>query len=204
MIITHSADSIKQARPTKCACKKSRFQRHSSYWRKIAREWTFRFICRLCKTFVTIIPSSFVPYKHHPVSTIESALDSMVRQGRSGAVIEREVGVHRITIHHWVKEFAGHCSVLATEGARRLGMAPLSGSFKRVYRTFKQHYMGGQFFCRFQADLCRDFPPLGIFRPLIMQAVFPSSSCPDFAPAGAPSKFAISIRDEAVIQYSHR
>ena len=168
MVIPHSAEDIKEARPTECRCKKSCFQRHSAYWREIAREWTFRFICRPCKTFVTIIPSTCVPYKHHPVSTIEPALDGMVIQGKSGAVIEREVGVHRITIHHWVKEFAGQCSVLATEGARRLGIAPLSGSFRAIYSTFRKRHPPGQFLCRFQAELCKDFPPLGIFRPLIV------------------------------------
>ena len=166
MVIPYPTAGIKQARPTKCKCKNSRFQRHSSYQREIADEWTFRFICRPCKTFVTIIPSTCVPYKHHPVSTIEPALDSMVGHGKSGAVVEREVWVHRSCIYRWAREFQGHLGVLATEGARRLGMGPLSGSLKRIYQTLKRHYMPGQFLCRFQTDLCRAFPPLGIFRPL--------------------------------------
>ena len=168
MVIAHSADSIKQARPTKCKCKKSRFHRHSSYERKIAGEQALCFICRRCKTFVTIIPSTCVPYKHYPASTIEPALDSMIGHGKSGAVVEHEVWVHRSCICRWGREFRGHLRVLATEGARRLGIGPLSGSLKRIYQALKQHYMPGQFLCRFQADLCRGFPPLGIFRPLTL------------------------------------
>ena len=80
-----------------------------------------------------------MPHKHHPVSTIEPALDGRLTQSKSGPELERELWVCRSTIYGWVKEFSGHLSVLATEGARRLGIKPLSGSIKQIYQGLKRH-----------------------------------------------------------------
>jgi len=168
LIITCSGNEIEQARPTKCKCKKSRFHRHGSYMRVIAGEQAFCFICRSCKTFVTIIPSSCVPYKHHPVSTIEPVLDGRLLEDKSGPQLEREHWLYRSTVYRWVNEFSSHLGVLATEGSARLGITPLAGSLRQIYQGLKQHYSSFSGFLNpLQVDLCRNFPPLGIFRPLI-------------------------------------
>jgi len=136
--------------------------------RVVAGEQAFCFICRPCKSFVTVIPSTCGPYKHHPISTIEPVLDGRLNQGKSGLELEREHWVYRSTIYHWVKEFSGHLRVLATEGTVRLGIPSLTGSVRQIYQGLKQNYSSPKgFLTILQADLCRNFPPLGIFRPLI-------------------------------------
>lgn len=168
MILTCSREDIADKRPTKCNCKKSRFQRHCSYMRVVAGEPAFCFICRSCKTFITIIPSTCAPYKHHRISTIEPVLDGRLTQNKSGSELEREHWVYRSTVYHWVKEFSAHLRVLATEGAERLGIPSLTGSVRQIYQELKQHYSSSMGFLNvLQVDLCRNFPPLGIFRPLI-------------------------------------
>jgi len=169
MIISCAREKIEQTRPSICPCKKSRFHRHSSYLRVITGEKAFCFICRSCKTFVTLIPSTCAPYKHHPISTIEPVLEGRLVEDKSGPALEREHWVYRSTIYRWVKEFSGHLSVLATEGAKRLAISPMAGSLRQIYQRFKQHYSSSVGFLNpFQVDLCSAFPPLGIFRPLII------------------------------------
>ena len=168
MVLTCSRDEIAEKRPTKCKCKKSRFQRHCSYLRVVAGEQAFCFICRSCKSFVTIIPSTCAPYKHHPISTIEAVLEGRLIQGESGLELERKHWVYRSTVYQWVKGFSAHLRVLATEGAKRLGIPSLTGSVRQIYQGLKEHYSSSLgFLTILQVDLCRNFPPLGIFRPLI-------------------------------------
>lgn len=170
MIIPCQVNEIEQVRPSTCKCKKSRLHRHGSYQRVVSGEIAICFFCRCCKTHVTIIPATCVPYKHHPASTIEHAIEGRLAQDTSGPALTQQLWVCASTIGRWVKEFSGHLSVLATEGARRLEIRPLSGAPQQIYQKLKQHYGGDHFLCRFQVDLCRDFPPLGIFRPLILNS----------------------------------
>ena len=168
MVISYLADFPEQARPHACVCKNGRFHSNGLYWRVIARQWVHQFICAACGKHVSMVPSTCVPYKHHPVSTIQSALDNMLEHGGSANdLVCAKLGVHASCIYRWVKEFSCHIGVLATEGARRLRIEPLSGSFKQVYQKLKQHYPLGQWLEEIQPALCIYLPPLGIFRPLI-------------------------------------
>lgn len=168
MVIPCPRNEIEQVRPSTCKCKKSRLHRHGSYQRVVSGEIAICFFCRRCKTHVTVIPSTCVPHKHHVLSTIELALEAKLAPCL--AEPKAEIWVYPSTVGRWVKEFSGHLSVLATEGARRLGIKPLSGAPQQIYQRLKQHYGGGQFLRDFQINLCRAFPPLGIFRPLIFNS----------------------------------
>ena len=168
MLISYPVDRPEQARPHECACRNRRFHSNGRYFRIIAGEWIYHFLCTACGKHVSMVPSTCIPYKHHPISTIEPALEGRLTQGKSGLELEREHWVYRSTIYRWSKEFSGHLSVLATEGARRLGIKPLGGSIRQIYQRLKQHYSPSiSLLDPLQVDLCRTFPLLGIFRPLI-------------------------------------
>ena len=138
MIITCPPSEIAQAHPSHCKCQKSRLHRHGSYERVVSGEIAVCFFCRRCKTHVTIIPSTCVPHKHHPLSTIEPALDAKLAPCESQP--EAETWVYPSTVARWIKEFSSHLSVLATEGARRLGIKPLCGSLQTVRRSTTSVY----------------------------------------------------------------
>ena len=168
MLISYPADCPEQAHPHKCMCKNRRFHRNGRYWRIVAREWIYHFICIACGKHVSMVPSTCVPYKHHPASTIQFALDSVLNHGRSGHDLECEgLGVHGSCVYRWVKEFFCHIGVLATEGAKRLRVNPFSGSPKKIYQELKRHYPSDKWLIKLQPALCIHLPPLGIFRPLI-------------------------------------
>ena len=158
------------SRPLLCRCKKFHFHRHGSYFRRIANVVVYRFICTSCRLTISMLPSSCVPFKHYPVRDINPVLDGMFLDGRSGRYYERiqPQGIHASTAHRWRREFEQHCTTLATEGARRLGIAPLTGIAAGVFQKLKEHFIShqGAFFSPLQVCLCSRFPPLGIFRVL--------------------------------------
>ncbi len=161
-----------QSRPSLCLCGKPRFHRHGCYWRKVAMVWVHRFLCIVCRTTVSMVPSRCVPYKHHPVRIINPVLDGMFEQGLSGRYFERvnPHGIHGSTAHRWRRQFEYHAGILGTEGALRLGMAPLTGAAKNIYQALKQPFASicEPFFRPLQVRLCATSPPLGIFRPLLL------------------------------------
>ena len=167
MLISYPADRPEQAHPHECVCKNRRFQSNGRYFRLIAGEWIYHFLCTACGKHISMVPSTCVPYKHHPASDIQFSLDSVLEHGRSGHDLEREgLGVHGSCVYRWVKEFSCHFGVLATEGARRLRANPFSGSLKQVYQRLYQLYPSGDWLRKLPPALCTYLPPLGIFRPL--------------------------------------
>jgi hypothetical protein len=158
------------SRPSRCRCGQRRFHRHGSYLRVVARAVVERFICPLCGLTVSMVPSSCVPFKHHPVRVINPVLEGMLLQGRSGRHYEREdpAGIAGSTACRWRREFAVHAPTLATEGAGRVGVGPVAGRARDVYGRLKERFAGhGEgFFMPLQVALCGRFPPLGVFRTL--------------------------------------
>jgi hypothetical protein len=169
MLISYPADRPEQASPRECVCRNRKFHRNGRYYRIIASEWVYHFICTACGIHISMVPSTCVPYKHHPASVIQFALDNVLEHGRSGYDLEREgLGVHGSCVYRWVKEFSCHIAVLATEGARRLRLKPFSGSVTQTYQKLRQFHPVGQWLRKIQPSLCTHLPPLGIFRPLIL------------------------------------
>ena len=63
-----------------------------------------------------------------------------------------------------------HASVLATEGAERLGIKAFSGPPKRIYKQLREQFPKqpeSNFFSDLQVKLCAKLPALGLFRVLI-------------------------------------
>ena len=168
MVLSCNPDSENSNRPPFCRCGNLRFHGHGNYWRIVAQVLVQRFICLACKVTVSMIPSSCVPYKHHPVSVINPTLDGMILQGQSGRYYECKLalGIDGSTAYRWRQEFYQNSSILATEGSQRLGLQPLSGTGQSTYQKFKAHFshFKDQFFTPFQVLLCSNSPPIGIFR----------------------------------------
>lgn len=167
MVISYDAVRGNPVRPPFCRCGKCHFHVHSYYRRIIARVLIQRFICLFCKHTVSMIPNHCVPYKHHPVSVINPAVDRLLlNKGSYKAQSERFGGIHRTTPYRWRREFSQFCTILATEGAKRLGIASISGTAKSIYKSIKSHFLnlGATFFTAFQVILCSQAPPLGVFR----------------------------------------
>ena len=167
MVLSYDAVTENLVRPPFCRCGNHHFHVHSYYWRVIAQVLIQRFICLACKHTVSMIPNHCVPYKHHPVSVINPSLDSMILNDRS-CKPQSEIAkdIHRSTPYRWCQEFSQFCSILATEGAKRLGMASISGTGSTIYQTIKAHFsnLGCNFFTTFQVILCSQPPPIGVFR----------------------------------------
>ena len=171
MLISYPAEYPEQAQPQECACNNRKFHGHGKYWRIIARQWIYQFMCTLCHKHVSMVPSTCIPYKHHPASDIQAALDNVLKHGCSAYDLEcQRLGVHASCIYRWVKEFSCHSGVLATEGARRLKIKPFSGSFKQVYQRLSSLFCSDKWLISLQPALCTYLPPLGIFRPLIFSS----------------------------------
>jgi len=168
MVLSYTPDSENPIHPPFCSCGNQHFHGHGSYLRLVAQVVVQRFICLACKCTVSMIPSNCVPYKHHPVSVINPTLDGMILHSRSGRYYESDlaIGIHGSTAYRWLREFSLHCSILATEGAKRLGLPPLSGTLNGIYQRLKDHFsnLGSQFFRSFQGVLCNRPPPIGMFR----------------------------------------
>ncbi len=168
MVLSYDSVSGNSDRPPFCRCGNRHFHVHSYYWRKIARKLIKRFICLACRHTVSMIPNSCVPYKHHPVSVINPTLDDMMLNDRSGKNHNPAMppDIHPSTAYRWCREFSQFSSVLATEGAKQLGIKPITGTAHNIYQTLKTHFSGLQnrFFTAFQVILCRQPPPIGVFR----------------------------------------
>jgi len=167
MVLSYPAEAGDQVRPVPCRCGGQHFHRHGSYWRKIAQAWVQRFICTMCAVTTSMVPDNCVPYKHHPTELINDTVHGLLH-GRSGRDYQCEV--HHSTACRWRQEFSSHASVLATEGAQRLGMAPISGSPQHIYQQLRGQFsaLGANgFFRALQVRLCSQRPGIGIFRVLI-------------------------------------
>ena len=168
MVLSYDAVSGNPVRPPFCRCGKNHFHIHSYYRRIIAQVLIQRFICLSCKKTISMIPSHCVPYKHHPVSVINPAIDRVILNESSNKSHKPEIssGIHRSTPLRWCREFSQFCSILATEGARRLGIASISGSDRSIYQTLKSYFskLRSNFLTDFQVILCSQPPPLGVFR----------------------------------------
>ena len=168
MVISYDAVSVIPVRPSFCRCGKKHFHIHSYYRRIIAQVLIQRFICLACKKTISMIPNHCVPYKHHPVSVINPAMDRVILNKSCSKSDEAEIrsGIHRSTPLRWYREFSQFCSVLATEGAKRLGIASISGTDSTIYQKIKAHFSKSStnFFTALQVALCSRPPPIGIFR----------------------------------------
>jgi len=167
MIISYPTNAGGQIRPTVCRCGKRHFHSHGSYQRKITHEWILRFICTICRHTVSMVPNTCVPFKHHPTTLIGKAVHGLLH-GQSAQAYRNEID--RATAYRWVAGFRSHASVLATEGARRLGIPPLSGSLTKIHQGLSNYFSEDAstgFFRALQVHLCHRHPPIGIFRTLI-------------------------------------
>jgi len=158
----------KQVRPNVCRCGQKDFHQHGSYWRLVAQEWVLRFLCTHCRRTTSLIPASCVPYKHHRTELINTVVHDLLN-GTSKKGFH-SMGIALSTGRRWLSEFCMHASVLATEGAERLGVKTFSGSPKRIYEQLSKQFpeqSESNFFSDLQVKLCAKLPALGIFRSLI-------------------------------------
>lgn len=172
MVLSYSHQMECPPRPPYCQCEnrqKANFQRRGCYFRRVAQAFCHFFFCTTCKTHITMLPSNCVPYKQFPAEDIEYCLGEAV-EGRFPADIEGDVenkmGVHRFTILTWLNQWIISSAELASISSETFS-GIISGSCKAVFRTLFSNYSGRGFFKRLQPDLCRNYPPMGIFRPLI-------------------------------------
>lgn len=117
-----------------------------------------------------MLPSTCVPYKHHPAQTINHSMDAVLEQQRSAYAVEQSRHeAHRSTIGRWLHGFAAHCAQLMLEGFPRLSLSAVASSAQTVFNALKQGFSDSHacgFFIRVQPALCQRYPPLGIFRTL--------------------------------------
>jgi hypothetical protein len=153
--------------PPYCCCSACQYQRRGRYFRKVAQVWAYFFCCRHCRTHITLLPTRCVPYKHYPARDIERVLSAVTTSLRTVHAIDRRErpGISRSTMYNWAREWRLGSSLLASLGMEKIGVM-LSGTASGIYQKLSQWY-GEPFLSRLQADLCRSFPPLGLFRPLI-------------------------------------
>jgi hypothetical protein len=116
-----------------------------------------------------MLPSSCVPYKHFASDDIEYCLEEAV-EGRDPADIEADstnkMGVHRVTIRGWLNQWSVSSAEVASVSSEKFSTT-LTGGFKTIFRRLSARFQGKGFFKRIQPALCRDYPPMGLFRPLI-------------------------------------
>lgn len=157
--------------PPYCLCEnrqKSSFQRRGSYFRTVARVLCHFFVCTRCRIHITMLPSSCVPYKHYPADEINQHLGQAV-QGRSPHDIAKHDAptMHESTIRCWLKEWIINSSYLASIASEKFSKV-FQGGFRSIYQSLSQQYSREYSFRDIQPDLCREYPPVGVFRPLIL------------------------------------
>ncbi len=156
--------------PPFCRCDSPHFHRKGCYLRALAQVWTFFFQCVRCKTHITMVPSICVPYKHFRADDIEYCLGEAI-SGRSPAEIEADadntMGVSQSTVKRWLGEWVANSALLASVSSEKLSGA-CQGDFRSIYQKLSRCCQSRPFIKDLQPDLCRDYPPMGIFRPLIV------------------------------------
>jgi len=173
MVVSYSDQGECPGRPPFCRCKSlenAHFQKRGIYVRKLVQVITHFFFCTKCQTHITMLPSSCVPFKHFPAKDIQFCLEGAVCGRRAGDIEAdkgNRMGVHRSTIHRWLLEWIVNSAQLASIAPEKLS-GSLSGGFKGIYQKLSRRYRNEDFFRLFQPDLCRDYPSMGIFRPLIL------------------------------------
>lgn len=168
MILSYLEKGGNQVRPEVCACGQKDFHGHGSYWRLVAQEWVLRFLCTHCRRTTSLIPASCVPYKHHRTELINSVVHDLLNGASKRAFHTK--GIAFSTGRRWLSGFCMHASVLATEGAERLGIKAFSGPPKRIYKQLREQFPEqpeSNFFSDLQVKLCAKLPALGLFRVLI-------------------------------------
>ena len=170
MIISYLDQGKTPARPAYCRCnfQQGHYQKRGAYFRRVAQVWAYFFQCVRCQTHITMLPSTCVPYKHHPASEIEHCLDQSMSSERSPHVVDREDrrGVHRSTMYRWLSEWRVNSTQIASLANEKLSCL-ISGGFKRIYQALRRRYSSGDILAAVQSELCRDYPPMGVLRPLI-------------------------------------
>jgi len=171
MVLSYSDQGECPVHPAYCRCKNhqmAHFQRKGSYFRIVAQVFCHFFFCTTCRTHITMLPSSCVPYKHHPADEISQILDQAV-QGRSPHDIAKHDSptMHESTIRRWLKEWIVNSTCLASISAEKFSSV-LQGGPIAIYQALSQRYQGCELFRGLQPDLCRNYPSMGIFRPLIL------------------------------------
>lgn len=167
MVISYSIDEECPEEPLYCLCENrqlAHYQKRGSYFRIVAQVLCHFFFCTRCRTHITMLPSSCVPYKHHPADEINQHLDQAVRDGRSPHDIAQHDSpkMHESTIRRWFKEWGMNSAYLASTASEKFSRI-LQGDFRGVYQALFHK----RSFREVQPDLCRDYPPMGLFRPLI-------------------------------------
>ena len=168
MVLSYSFEEECPEEPPYCLCESaedSRFQRKGSRKRIIAQVVTYFFFCTSCQTHITMLPSSCVPYKHHPADEVNQHLDQAVQSGRNPHDIATHDSpkMHESTIRRWVNEWKVNSAYLASIASEKFSRV-FQGDFRVIYQTLFQRSR----FRDVQPDLCRNYPPMGIFRPLIL------------------------------------
>jgi len=171
MVVSYCADAGRPVYPPYCGCKDSKlahFQRRGTYLRRVAEVLVHFFRCTRCMTHITMVPNTCVPYKHYPVREIEPCLDAVVR-GRSAYAVDKHdsPGIHQSTIRRWLNQWITNSALLASVAVEKFSRL-ISGDFRGVYQDLSDHYQSDQFLGDVQVDLCEWYPPVGIFRPLIV------------------------------------
>jgi len=171
MVLSYSDHDGCPAQPPYCRCKNDQtphFQKKGIYVRKMAQAVARFFLCTTCKTHITMLPSSCVPYKQYPADEVEYCMDTAVC-GRRPVDIERDdgnQGASRGTIKRWLDEWIINSTHLASVASEKLSRI-VSGGARAIYQALSGRYGGRAFFRALQPDLCRAYPPMGVFRPLI-------------------------------------
>ena len=168
MVLSYQGMDGDQVRPEVCRCGQKNFHGHGSYWRLVAQEWVLRFLCTCCGRTVSLVPASCVPYKHHRTELINRSVHALLNGDASKGDFHT-AGIAFSTGRRWLAEFCVHASVLATEGAERLGIMALSGPPKRIYEQLHGQFPrqpATSFFSSLQVRLCAKLPALGVFRSL--------------------------------------
>jgi hypothetical protein len=168
MIISYRDQGQTPVRPPFCRCKSPCFQRRGCYFREIAQVLTHFFFCRKCRTHITMLPSSCVPYKHHAASEVEYCLDQCI-SGRSAHAVDREDrrGVHRSTMYRWLGQWRVNSVQIASVAVEKFSCV-IQGGFRGIYQGIRKKYSVRSLLAALQPDLCRGYPPVGVFRPLIL------------------------------------
>ncbi len=173
MVLSYSYQEECPERPPYCRCKyrqDAHFQRKGCYLRALPQVLCHFFLCTTCRTHITMLPSNCVPYKQFPADDIEYCLDEAVN-GRRPAEIESDrgnrLGISRSTVKRWLGEWVANSALLISISSEKLSRV-FQGGFRGIYQKLAQCYGSRPFIRNLQPDLCRDYPPMGIFRPLIL------------------------------------
>lgn len=169
MVISYTDQGEVPVYPPYCRCNSPHFQKRGRYLRVFAQVFAWFFFCTECKTHITMLPRCCVPFKQYPAVEIQPVLDEGNVSGRTVHELDRQdrPGVGRSTMYRWAGEWSGYSQLLGSMATEKFARV-LLGSACVVYQRLRQWYScSGSFLEHLQGDLCRRYPPMGVFRPLI-------------------------------------